>query len=59
MIKKLDPKQKKQHRQAGTIPPDWWNYGINPILGYRNYQLVKPKVVENSQPVPKAVRNET
>lgn len=50
-LKKLTKKQKEQQKK-GIIPDDWWNYGINPVLGYRNNHLTKRIIVENSQPVP-------
>ena len=53
--KKLTKAQKQLYREKGIIPDDWWNYGINPVLGYRNYQMIKHRIVENSHPVPKSV----
>ena len=56
MIKKMTKEQRTKHRKEGYIPPDFWNYGINPILGYRNTQMIKHRIVENSHPVPKSVK---
>ena len=55
--KKLTKAQKELYREKGIIPDDWWNYAINPILGYRNNQLVKVKIVENSHPVPEKLKD--
>ena len=54
-LKKLTKKQKEQQKK-GIIPDDFWNYGINPVLGYRNNLLTKRVVVENSQPVPNQLK---
>ena len=55
-LKRLNLAQKKAYRKHNIIPKDWWNYGINPLLGYRNTQLIKKRIVENSHPVPKFIR---
>ena len=54
-LKKLT-KEQKEARKQGIIPDDFWNYGINPVLGYRNNHLVKHVIVENSQPAPSQLK---
>ncbi len=55
--KKLTPEQKQLYKEKGIIPDDWWNYGINPILGYRNHQVVIPKIIGNTHPVPDKLKD--
>jgi len=55
MIKKLSKKQAKE-LSKGKLPDDWWNYGINPLLGYRINNGSTPKrAIYNSLPVPNGV----
>lgn len=50
--KRLTVAQKRLYKEKGIIPDDFWNYGINPVLGYRNYQMIKVKIVENTHRLP-------
>jgi len=55
MIKKLSKKQSKD-LQNGKLPDRWWDYGINPVAGYRVYpsrNSLKP--ISNSLPLPKTI----
>jgi hypothetical protein len=36
-------KQKKHPNGLRSIPKDWWNYPINPILGFREATTKKKK----------------
>ena len=51
-IKPLSAEQKQAYKEHEIIPDDFWNYGINPILGYRNHPIIKRRIVENSYPNP-------
>ena len=55
--KKLTPEQKQLYKEKGIIPDDWWNYGINPILGYRNNHLIKVKIIGNTHPIPDKLKD--
>ena len=55
--KRLTVAQKRLYKEKGIIPDDFWNYGINPILGYRNYHLIKVKIIGNSHPIPEKLKD--
>ena len=51
MVKKLNKKQLKDLKK-GQLPDDWWNYAINPVLGYRVKNNWKTNLTANSYPNP-------
>jgi len=56
MIKQLTKKQAKALKK-GILPADWWNYGINPIIGHRLTPKTNSKTpVSNSLPVPNQLK---
>jgi len=56
MVKQLNKKQAKE-LPKGKLPDDWWNYGINPIAGYRiPPAYLSRKTVNNSLPVPNSLK---
>ena len=51
MVKKLNKKQLEDLKK-GQLPDDWWNYAINPVLGYRVKNNWKTNLTANSYPNP-------
>jgi len=51
-MKKKRKYPKNRKKAISQMPPDWWNYGFNPILGTKVKNAWSSEIRTNSYPNP-------